>query len=128
IRGTTDNTYTVVVRARSDQPGAQLGVLLRNHGIGDDEPGGEIRLRASEAVVLTPEFQEYRFTGQTYPDKRIYDDSSVFMIAVTAEALPDTPVHADIDWIRLEDASMDSPSGFNKPMVEAIKEANCGSL
>lgn len=128
IRGTTDNTYTVVVRARCDQPGAQLGVLLRNHGIAEDEPGGEIRLRAPEAVVLTPEFQEYRFTGQTYPDKRIYDENSVFLIAVTADSLADTPIHADIDSIRLEDASMDSPSGFNKQMVEAIKEAACGSL
>lgn len=127
IRGISNNTYTVHVRARANGEGMVLQAGMRNFGIAYPDEGNAIELRPQGDTTLGADWKEYRFIGSTPDDKRMAEESSVFEIVVNAEAAA-AGSHAEIDAVWLEDEGMKSAHGFNRQMAQAMAEAQCGVL
>lgn len=126
LRATPDTTYRVRIRARSDIADAELGVLLKNYAFTHTEEGATTAMHCPDPA-LGSEWREYVFQGVTTKDPRIGDKFSECLIGV------DVPGGSAggavyIDSIALDDARLQSESGFNRILVERLKEARCGVL
>ena len=128
IKATPSTTYRVTLRARADSPGIKLGATLMNLGIPGGQPGAQVPMFCLQGAKLTTEWQEFAFEGDTYADPRIAGKFSGFSIVATAEPGTSGAIHAFIDDVRLEDRKLDSPTGFARPVAEALREAECGVL
>lgn len=126
IRATPGTTYRVHVRARSDATNAELRVGMQNQAFKYDEPGAVTEMLCPDAR-LTPEWRDFVFAGETTEDARIGDSFSAVTIGVSVEAAS-TGGYAFIDSITLEDGMQSTESGFNRFLVERLKEARCGVL
>lgn len=126
LRATPDTTYRVRIRARSDIPDAGLGALLKNYAFKHTERGAATEMECADPR-LSADWREYVFEGRTGPDARIGDEFSECLVGVDVPAgSPGGAVY--VDFIVLEDSKLQSESGFNRFLVERLKEARCGVL
>jgi len=128
IQATPNTTYRVRVRARSALSGATIGISMMNYGIPGGEPGHSVPFFAQDSNALSDAWQEYVFEGSTYPDERIGERFSELTIGVAADVSKAQGGEAYIDSIALEDEKLGTASGFSKEVVDALREAQCGSL
>lgn len=128
VRAQPDRSYTVVVRARTDTPGATLGVDMECYGLDSSDPGYRPEFVAEPESTLTEEWREYRFTTTTANDPRVGSRNGVINIVVSLNAKATAPSHAWIDSTRLEDPATQTETGFSAEVVEALQEARCGVL
>lgn len=126
IRATPDTAYKVRIRARSEATHAELRVGLQNQAFKYDEPGADTEMLCPDPQ-LTPEWREYIFSGHTTEDARIGDSFSAITIGVSVDA-ESSGGPAFIDSIVLDDGKQSTGSGFNRFLVERLKEARCGVL
>ncbi|MBI2434904.1 MAG: hypothetical protein HYV26_18780 [Candidatus Hydrogenedentes bacterium] len=85
-------------------------------------------MKPLQGESLTAEWQEFSFEATTYADSTIADNFSSFSIGSALDTAAASPVRVWLDDIRLEDSNAETPSGFIRPAVEAMKEARCGVL
>lgn len=120
--------YTLRFRARTELPGATVGVEFRNFGIPEGLPGNRVALGGDPpSGALDGAWREFTFTGRVPNDLRVDEGLSVIAVLITAPA-GSAPGAAYLDDIALEDGALATPSGFSRPLVERLKEARCGVL
>ncbi|HNR30093.1 MAG TPA: hypothetical protein PKI11_04325 [Candidatus Hydrogenedentes bacterium] len=126
LRATPDTAYRVHIRARGEIPGARLGILFKNYAFEHTEAGATTAMTCG-APELGPEWRDYVFSGLTTSDPRIGEKFSECLIGVAVPAGSEGGA-VYIDSIALEDGMLASSSGFNRLLVERLKEARCGVL
>ena len=126
IRPTPNTTYTLRIRARSEAPGSELVVGMRNYGVPHDEPATSTEMVCDTTTQLSESWRDYVFTGDTQSDPRIGEHYGVFIVGIRVTGGQGGAVY--IDDVSLEDGRLDTPSGFSKQLVDHLREARVGSL
>lgn len=127
IRARPSTQYRVKFRAKSDLPGARLGVGLQNLAFDYRHPGAQTTLNAQGSAALQSEWQPYVFEGNTLSDIEIADHFSGLSVVVSADTTKGAGT-AYLDSITIEDDGSASSTGFVREVVETLKEARCGVL
>lgn len=126
LRVIPGNTYTLIFRARCDAPDADLGVTLQHLGVAPSNVAYSTPMYQDRPRTLSGEWQEFRYHGRTFSDPALGSKPSILQITIHTNA--GTPAHAYLDDIRLEDAALDTASGFTKEVLNTLREARCGVL
>lgn len=128
IKATPGTNYRIRVRARADLPDVSLGIRFENLGMEHGDPGHLVNMRADGGTTLGPEWREYVFEGRTALDDAVAERFSAITVGLAVTTSEEHGGAAYIDAIHFEDEKLDSPSGFARQVVDALKEARTGVL